>query len=574
MRTTAVREPDGQGYRLSGRKVFSSAGPVADFAIVIARMDGTEKTYSAFLVDLDSPGCQVLDGAVPMSGEHIESDILLSDCRVPAANLLGAEGDGLLLGLGRVNVNRLLHCPSVLGMARRALELTLERVGTRTVAGAPLAELQSIQHKLADMATSYYAARAMTYAALAALDTGTVPRLEAFMCKLNVAESAFRILDEAVQIHGKEGLTQGNEVEFLFRKVRMFRVLTGTSRSRRTASPSCCCDPRGERHEPVGSHLVLADRHPTGRARRRRAAGRTGPAPIHPRRAGPDRMTAAPLRAATAFGAIASGDTATGGRALRRTLAVLLLIVLFSGFQQSYFTSLFQALGDRYHVGVSALAWTVTGPALTAAIATPLLAALGDRHGHLRVLRATTAAVAAGAVLIALAPDYPLLMAGRMLQGCLAGFLPLMSGLVRRRHGIRHTHRAIAYLSAALMFGVLLGSACSSLLLRTAASAPCCGHRPSGRPWASACCRGRDAGTGWSAGTASSAGKRPSAWERRPGSTGPVPRCWPQLWSPSRWRCTRARRGAGARPARWAASVRAWCCSPPGRRSNCAARHR
>ncbi|WP_329561148.1 MFS transporter [Kitasatospora sp. NBC_01266] len=179
-------------------------------------------------------------------------------------------------------------------------------------------------------------------------------------------------------------------------------------------------------------------------------------------------MTAAPLRAATAFGAIASGDTATGGRALRRTLAVLLLIVLFSGFQQSYFTSLFQALGDRYHVGVSALAWTVTGPALTAAIATPLLAALGDRHGHLRVLRATTAAVAAGAVLIALAPDYPLLMAGRMLQGCLAGFLPLMSGLVRRRHGIRHTHRAIAYLSAALMFGVLLGSACSSLLLRTA----------------------------------------------------------------------------------------------------------
>ncbi len=229
MRTTAVRDPDGQGYRLTGHKVFSSAGPVADFAIVIARMDGTEKTYSAFLVDLDSPGCQVLDGATPMSGEHIESDIVLSDCRVPAANLLGAEGDGLLLGLGRVNVNRLLHCPSVLGLARRALELTLDRARTRTVAGAPLADLQSIQHKLADMATSYYAARAMTYAALAALDTGMVPRLEAFMCKLNVAESAFRILDEAVQIHGKEGLTQGNEVEFLFRKVRMFRVLTGTS---------------------------------------------------------------------------------------------------------------------------------------------------------------------------------------------------------------------------------------------------------------------------------------------------------------------------------------------------------
>ncbi|MEU1290354.1 acyl-CoA dehydrogenase family protein [Kitasatospora sp. NPDC005856] len=227
MRTVAVPEPG--GYRLTGHKVFSSAGPVADFAIVIARMEGTEKTFSAFVVDLDSPGCRVADGATPMSGEHIESDIVLDGCFVPAANLLGREGDGLLLGLGRVNVNRLLHCPSVLGMARRAIALTLDRVRTRTVNGAPLADLQSVRHRLADLATEFYAARAMTYAALADLDTGTVPRLEAFMCKYFVAESAFRILDQAVQLHGKEGLTQGNEVEFLFRKVRMFRVLTGTS---------------------------------------------------------------------------------------------------------------------------------------------------------------------------------------------------------------------------------------------------------------------------------------------------------------------------------------------------------
>ncbi len=192
-------------------------------------------------------------------------------------------------------------------------------------------------------------------------------------------------------------------------------------------------------------------------------------------------MTATPPHAATSDTAATSGssdsaagssDSAAGGRALRPTLAALLLIVLFSGFQQSYFTPLFQALGNRYHVGVTPLAWTVTGPALTAAIATPLLTALGDRHGHLRVLRATTAAVAVAAVLIAVAPGYPLLVAGRVLQGCLAGFLPLMSGLVRRRHGIQDTRRAIAYLAAALMFGVLLGSVCSSLLLRTAGLGP------------------------------------------------------------------------------------------------------
>jgi alkylation response protein AidB-like acyl-CoA dehydrogenase len=246
MRTVAVpddggtsRPEAGGGYRLTGHKVFSSAGPFADFAIVVARMAGTgeqegeKPQFSAFLVDLDSPGCRVEDGATPMSGEHIESDIVLDDCYVPAANLLGEEGKGMRIALGRVTTNRLLHCPTVLGATRRALALTLDRTRTRTVAGRPLLMLQAIQHKVADMATELYAARSMTYAALGALDAGREVAAEALMCKLFVAESAFRILDEAVQIHGKEGLTQGNEIEFLFRKVRMFRVLTGTSEIQR-----------------------------------------------------------------------------------------------------------------------------------------------------------------------------------------------------------------------------------------------------------------------------------------------------------------------------------------------------
>lgn len=237
MRTTARR--DGDGYILDGHKVFSSAGPFADFAIVVARMAGTGEAegekplFSAFLVDLDSPGCRVEDGATPMSGEHIESDIVLENCRVPVENLLGEEGKGMRIALGRVTVNRLLHCPTALGAARRALTLTLDRTRNREVAGRPLLMLQAIQHKVADMATELYAARSMTYDALAALDRGGDVRIEAFMCKLFVAESAFRILDEAVQIHGKEGLTQGNEIEYLFRKIRMFRILTGTSEIQR-----------------------------------------------------------------------------------------------------------------------------------------------------------------------------------------------------------------------------------------------------------------------------------------------------------------------------------------------------
>ncbi|MEV0075399.1 acyl-CoA dehydrogenase family protein [Nocardia neocaledoniensis] len=233
--TTAT--PDGDGWRLTGHKVFSSAGPFADFSILVARMaeaDGTPtETFSTFLVDLDAPGCTVAEGDTPMSGEHIEADIVLDDCYVGPEQLLGEIGQGLRIGLGRVTVNRLLHCPTALGGARRALELSVRYAKTRQVNGAPLGMLQSIQHRLADMAADYYAARAMTYDALAALDAGQRPRTEAFLCKLFVAEKAFTIADHAVQIHGKAGVVRGGEVEGLFQRLRMFRILTGSSEIQR-----------------------------------------------------------------------------------------------------------------------------------------------------------------------------------------------------------------------------------------------------------------------------------------------------------------------------------------------------
>ncbi|WP_030519694.1 acyl-CoA dehydrogenase family protein [Nocardia rhamnosiphila] len=233
--TTAT--PEGDGWRLNGHKVFSSAGPFADFSILVARMADTAgeptDTFSAFLVDLDTPGCTVADGSTPMSGEHIEADIVLDDCYVGPDQLLGELGQGLRIGLGRVTVNRLLHCPTALGGARRALQLSLDYARTRRVNGAPLGMLQAIQHRLADMAADYYAARSMTYDALAALDAGARPRTEAFLCKLFVAEKAFTIADHAVQIHGKAGVVRGGEIEGLFQKLRMFRILTGSSEIQR-----------------------------------------------------------------------------------------------------------------------------------------------------------------------------------------------------------------------------------------------------------------------------------------------------------------------------------------------------
>lgn len=233
MRTTARLE--GDEYILEGGKVFSSAAPFADFAIVVARMDGEAEAYSAFLVDLDAPGVTVRDGEVPMSGQQIEGDIDFDECRIPVANLLGDVGQGLRIGIGRINLNRLLHSPSIIGAARRAWTLSVEYATSRIVNGRPLIELQAIQHKLADMATDIYAARSMVAATAAKVDRGEDVSVEANMCKLFTAEACFRVVDEAVQIHGKAGLTRGNEIEQLFRSLRMYRIVTGTSEIHRNA---------------------------------------------------------------------------------------------------------------------------------------------------------------------------------------------------------------------------------------------------------------------------------------------------------------------------------------------------
>ncbi|MFE7597329.1 acyl-CoA dehydrogenase family protein [Streptomyces sp. NPDC057494] len=234
-RMTTTATPDGDTYVLDGKKVFSSAAPFADFAIVVARMAGAEEAYSAFLVDLDTPGCRVLDGEVPMSGQQMEGDLVFEGCRIPAANLLGEIGQGLRIGIGRITLNRLLHCPSLVGAARRAWDLSVEYATNRVVFGQPLLAHQAIHHKIAEMATEIYAARAMVMTTAAKADRGDTISVEANMCKLFTSEAAFRVADQAVQIHGKAGLTRGHEVEQIFRSLRMFRIVTGTTEIHKNA---------------------------------------------------------------------------------------------------------------------------------------------------------------------------------------------------------------------------------------------------------------------------------------------------------------------------------------------------
>jgi alkylation response protein AidB-like acyl-CoA dehydrogenase len=229
IQTRAVRE--GDHYVLSGRKRFISGAPYADVAIVLAVTDPSQgaRGISAFFVDMHDAGMNVVCDYVAMHGQASHADLEMHELKVPAANMIGAEGQGFKLGIGRINFNRLLHCATMIGFADLALRLSVQRAQQRTQFGKPIGQFQAIAHMLANMATDLQAARAMTLDAARRLDAGDTLRMEASMCKLFVSEAAFRVADQAVQIHGGTGLVRGHPVEWLFRMLRMMRILTGTS---------------------------------------------------------------------------------------------------------------------------------------------------------------------------------------------------------------------------------------------------------------------------------------------------------------------------------------------------------
>jgi alkylation response protein AidB-like acyl-CoA dehydrogenase len=233
LQTRAVR--DGDSFVLNGTKRFISGSPFCDFAVIICSTsdDPATRETTAFFVERDREGFRVEAGYKTMAGQSHTGNIVLTDCRIPAANQIGERGRGLALALGRITVNRLLHCPAMLGLARLALEDSLAHAATRRQFGQPIGAFQAVQHLLADMATELAAARALMLSVARSLDAGGEARADASMAKLFCSETAFRIADRAVQVHGGEGIVQGSRVEFLFRLLRMYRVLTGTSEIQR-----------------------------------------------------------------------------------------------------------------------------------------------------------------------------------------------------------------------------------------------------------------------------------------------------------------------------------------------------
>lgn len=230
IQTTAQR--DGDAYVINGRKRFISNAGIADFYTVFARTgtrEGGRAALSAFVVSARIPGFAVVERTSLMA-PHPIGEIEFADCRVPAEDMIGNEGDGFGLAMDTLDTFRSSVGAAACGMARRALDESLRYASTRKQFGRLLAEHQLVQEKLADMATELDAARLLVYRAAYVRDTGSAPvKREASEAKLFATEAAGRIIDNAVQIHGGAGLVRGSIVERLYRDVRALRIYEGTS---------------------------------------------------------------------------------------------------------------------------------------------------------------------------------------------------------------------------------------------------------------------------------------------------------------------------------------------------------
>jgi alkylation response protein AidB-like acyl-CoA dehydrogenase len=230
LRTTAVR--DGDDYVLNGVKQFITSGKNGDVAIVMAVTDKAagKKGISAFVVPTSTPGYIVARVEEKM-GQHASdtAQILFEDCRVPAANRLGDEGQGLKIALSGLEGGRIGIASQSVGMARAAFEAALRYSKERVAFRQPIFEHQAIQFKLAEMATQIEAARQLIHHAASLKDAGQPCLKEAAMAKLFASEMAERVCSAAIQVFGGYGYTTDFPVERIYRDVRVTQIYEGTS---------------------------------------------------------------------------------------------------------------------------------------------------------------------------------------------------------------------------------------------------------------------------------------------------------------------------------------------------------
>ncbi len=228
--TTARR--DGDHYVLNGVKQFITSGKHADVTIVMAVTDKAagKRGISAFWVPTDTPGYNVARIEDKL-GQHSSdtAQIVLDECRVPAANLIGDEGMGYKIALSGLEGGRIGIASQAVGMARAAFDAALAYAKDRLSFDKPVFEHQAVQFRLADMATQIEAARQMVWHAAAMKDAGLPCLKEAAMAKLFASEMAEKVCSDAIQIHGGYGYLADFPVERIYRDVRVCQIYEGTS---------------------------------------------------------------------------------------------------------------------------------------------------------------------------------------------------------------------------------------------------------------------------------------------------------------------------------------------------------
>jgi len=227
--TMAVKDND--QWVLNGQKIFTSLAPDADIYTVFAKTDPDKGTrgISAFVVEKGWEGFDPGKRMDLMAAHPIGAPVF-NDCSVPQENLIGELNAGFKVSMRNLDFFRSTVGAAAVGMAQAALDEAVSYAKSRFQFGKSIAEFQSIQFKLADMATELTASRALVFRAAHIKDKGAERiTLESSMAKLYATEAAWRIIDEALQIHCGYGVIKGQHVERLYREIRALRVYEGTS---------------------------------------------------------------------------------------------------------------------------------------------------------------------------------------------------------------------------------------------------------------------------------------------------------------------------------------------------------
>lgn len=234
MRTTAVR--DGDAWVLNGTKMFITHGASAHIMVVMAvtdRLKGS-KGISAFIVERGTPGLVAGKKEDKLGMRASETtEVILQNCRVPASQLIGEEGQGFVQTLQVLDAGRIGIAALSVGLAQGAFEAARAYAFERKQFGRPIGTFQAIRWKLVDAAARIEAARLLTYRAAWLKDQGRRTTLESSMAKLYASEIAVRVCDDAVQIHGGYGFVKDYAPEKFFRDVKLTTIGEGTSEVQR-----------------------------------------------------------------------------------------------------------------------------------------------------------------------------------------------------------------------------------------------------------------------------------------------------------------------------------------------------